>query len=498
MSTTHVWTLVGAVVVASLAACRPQCRPPEAPTASTAAPGADAEASSEAGSDTTDAGPASVDAESTADAMQSSRTAPGERSGEQLGGPVPPHSADASQQDDACRRTAGCERFGACEVGPDRTCLTSADGCAQSKGCRDRGACSPTEDRLGCRIAGDEDCEKSPRCEWGGVCKLGPDGRCVTSTAGCAASTGCRDRGACSTSASPLQCQPSSQQHCEDSVLCERNEACKFAANPDGLDSCVPACDSEWADSYRACVRGAGTDCSDTRACKEFDLCVDGGGRRCLRQRECRDTSACRDEGRCNVGYEEGTCEAYLSEDCRASTGCKNEGKCSAYGGECVDEERVAEICGWPDAVLEDGACYRPLGYDCTKECKDYNRCRAREYDGRYVVCVETEEYCRNQPDCRYRGLCTVGERRLQERNRCYSASDSKFACGGYVYGRCVKSEEACAKSVDCKKRGNCSARTGSQYCRPTRNEHCLQSEICEAEGQCKLLDESSYYICGD
>lgn len=402
-----------------------------------------------------------------------------------------------------CERSGACARSGNCVAGLSGRCLPSVEGCAASEICAERGHCAPTE-TFGCQPESDEHCERSSQCTELGRCVLGAEGACLTSDEACAASRDCWERGACAATDDRRRCEPTTDRHCRQSSGCEALGRCRVDELVEWTNLCEASCEYEALKDIEPqrltyCTRRAGqAPCRQLEVCSKLGFCEERNGRCALSSEgDCRGSAECRTEGRCNSDDSGESCEAFLSEDCRASAGCKEHGRCSAFDGKCITDEEVEAQCG-PRKVMEDGTCHHAVGYDCEKECAESNRCRPKVFDGRFVVCIETAEYCRNHVDCRQKGLCGVNERRSVSFNKCHSSSDSPLACSYTVYGGCVKTVDDCRKSAECKKYGRCSAHTPSSFCRPTRTEHCRQSEICKTEGQCKLLDESSYYICGD
>lgn len=335
--------------------------------------------------------------------------------------------------------------------------------------CRHDGRCQLVDRR--CVVGSDADCEQSDQCRQVGACTR-QGGHCVAGKGDCAASAECSYRGACTRVGG--RCQLS-------------------CTAPNDLAR------AQKADPVASCSREPATPCRDTIACKEYGVCGEASEGCILSDEGCASLPSCGETGKCSRTEDPsgwGRCGARNDSDCAQSKGCKEGGRCSAYNDECVGPKQIEHLCGGPGWIVHEGQCVRPLGYDCKAECETSHKCDAHEFDGAYVMCIETARYCRTQPRCKQSGLCKVNVKTWYSYNKCAYSDESR--CGEWWYGSCVKSESDCKKSVDCKRSGNCSAASPSQYCRPTRKEHCEQSEICKNEGQCKLLDESSYFICGD
>lgn len=192
--------------------------------------------------------------------------------------------------DDGCRRLPGCAEEGNCkyigggECGPGTT-----DECRRNPACRDQGLCVFQQGR--CHPSNQAQCTKHPGCTKGGLCTYGTvevpgeDGEpavflhaCrANSTAECAKTTQCRDRGECVFRSD--QCRPGSADDCKRHPACAASGLCDYKHG-----GCVPTAEhmpkgfvylppTRVTSTFRNCVRrGASTKCEPGSQTKRTEL----------------------------------------------------------------------------------------------------------------------------------------------------------------------------------------------------------------------------------
>ena len=118
-----------------------------------------------------------------------------------------------------CARSKGCKEQGKCAP-RDGKCVISDEGCRATEGCKHLGACSAVGSVCGPRTP--EECAASVACKVTGKCALGdgPTRVCITSAAGCRASSWCREGGQCTPSDG--QCVVGSNADCLSSANCKK------------------------------------------------------------------------------------------------------------------------------------------------------------------------------------------------------------------------------------------------------------------------------------
>lgn len=377
--------------------------------------------------------------------------------------------ADATIRTDPDRRRQPVEEFVA---DGDHPCRAD-DGALPDDGRSYLAFASSAADRLEC-IATDDSCTRARSCESDGLCLAVDD-----------------------------ECEPTC-----DATL-EGIDEPHFRFGSVGGTSCAPRL-------------GDFDTCEDHPACRLHGMCTDRQGM-CVADssQECRDSEACRDRGRCVIDGT-GRCEVKLDEHCQQSRLCETEGKCHYRDGECIDDEVAARSCHHPRQLI-DGKCRFPPDFDCsrTRRCEEEDRCAThvlRNCDstgacsGTFGVCGYSEEYCRSREECEHEGVCSAPEVSTTPGHRCRSpVMISRFPeelrdgktflvdrqCGHHRFGDCRLSKQGCANSVACQKEGRCSPDTPSRYCRPTRPQHCEQSELCHQRGACGLQPKSTFSVCG-
>lgn len=218
----------------------------------------------------------------------------------------------------------------------------------------------------------DTPCEEP--CAETGACRY-DDGRCRSTSLGCARSRACAETGKCDHETGYIDgCRqdPDCSEVCDKLGLCHRDETL----------GCVARTDADCQESDA---------CRDHGACSELDgFCV------AVEPEHCENSQGCQLHGDCSPTA--GVCRALDSSDC--------EGRPCREFGRCTQSEKTLSCM-----ATEDSECETPCAYrGACKLKRSLHKWRAHRFDairaGKCVVSKDTN--CEDTEVCRKKGQCTL------------------------------------------------------------------------------------------
>ncbi len=171
---------------------------------------------------------------------------------------VDTESSETSQIE--CNCSIECEQEGKCSYHDNCKCYASSDDdCYQSDGCYYHGKCSLSPGGNECALLDLQDCAESGFCEECGRCDPNnANTLCIAVDNSCLSSYMCSEYGSCGIKEGQFWCSILSQEHCEQSNVCENSGLCTFQ-EIDGSGYCC--------NETGFCMQGANPDSYDGSKC---------------------------------------------------------------------------------------------------------------------------------------------------------------------------------------------------------------------------------------
>lgn len=409
------------------------------------------------------------------------------------------------QTDFDCAGTTKCKETGACHLlevkqGTQtvKVCgQKTTASCAQSQACADRGNCSWVGSKNACLPGSAKDCENSQRCKTLGKCSyVASSHSCaLRSSLDCQSKGGlCSREGKCSVVNTPegSVCQPSTNQDCQDSDACKNDGLCQRLILSNSDVRCGTLTNNHCQKSANCQAKGH---CAAVLNGPRYATCGPPG------KAYCQNSQSCLDAGLCN--YNEGICQANL-EGCAKSTVCKSDGLCGfdPQSGQCVADTHAncekSEQCKKDGKCTREGAlCIRLSNSDCQRSiaCRTSGHCTLVRINGAPVCGPATDADCRQSELCKNEGRCRFLAPEIEGLASCVAGSDvdcqNSQIC--LKQGLCGYSSKS-LRCSECNRSDSCVSKglctRRGKLCLPTQFDHCSQSTDCKEKGLCSLQNQ--------